>query len=353
MSLAIVGWTVVHSLWQWTIVAGVAALILGLLRGGRPQTRYLVGWSAVAMMMLSSVATFWTAAATFDQSWRHRALYAFDGLLMIPPLVPYGATILRVTAILWLLWMVARVIGLIADWYRLRQLDHFCASPVDATCARLAEEVQRRMNVRRSVALHCSTQVVVPMVLGWRRPRILLPTRTSRLLTSDETRAVLAHELAHVARGDLAANLAQAIADLVLFHHPGARWMSRRIRIEREYLLRRSRARRDRGCRDLRPRACDARRCALRYPARRRRSLGHVARSGAAHPQPAAADADAGAWRSGLCRSAAVGGKHPRCGDQRAAAVGTRRSANAPPDARGGERHSARSATTALTRVAR
>ena len=235
MSLAIVGWTVVHSLWQWTIVAGVAALILGWLRGGRPQTRYLVGWIAVAVMMLSSVATFWTAAATFDQSWRHRALYAFDGLLMIPPLVPYGATILRVTAILWLLGMIAGVIALIADWYRLRRLDHFCSSPVDATCATLAEEVQRRMNVRCSVALHCSTLVVVPMVLGWRRPRILLPTRTSRMLTSDQTRAVLAHELAHVARGDLAANLAQAIADLVIFHHPGARWMSRRIRIEREY----------------------------------------------------------------------------------------------------------------------
>lgn len=235
MSLAVVGWMVLHSWWQWTIVAGVAALILGLVRGGRPQTRYLVGWIAVAVMMLSSVATFWMAAFTFDQSWRHRALYAFDGLLMIPPLVPYGATILRVTAILWLLGTLVGVGRLLADWRRLRRLEHRHVSPVDEGCAKLAGELHRRMNVCRAVSLHCSTLAVVPMVLGWRRPRILLPARAARMLTPDETRAVLAHELAHVTRGDLPANLAQAIADIVLFHHPGARWLSRRIRIEREY----------------------------------------------------------------------------------------------------------------------
>jgi bla regulator protein blaR1 len=46
---------------------------------------------------------------------------------------------------------------------------------------------------------------------------------------------VIAHEIAHVRRRDYAANLLQVAADLILWFHPAARWLSRRARIEREY----------------------------------------------------------------------------------------------------------------------
>jgi beta-lactamase regulating signal transducer with metallopeptidase domain len=235
MSLAVLGWTVVHSLWQWTIVAGVAALVLGLLRGKPPQRRHVTAWIALALMMLCSIATFWMATVTFDQSPRHRALYAFDGMLMIPEVVPHGATILRATALLWCAGMLAYVVRLGADWRRLRRLEQGPAWPADADCTNLKAELQRQMNLPGVVALHFSSRVTAPMVIGWRRPRILLPASVSQQLTTEEMRAVLAHELAHVRRGDLGANLGQAFVELVLFHHPGARWLSRRVRIEREY----------------------------------------------------------------------------------------------------------------------
>jgi beta-lactamase regulating signal transducer with metallopeptidase domain len=99
----------------------------------------------------------------------------------------------------------------------------------------LNQELHSHMHLRGLVSVHVSSLVTAPIVLGWRRPRILLPAGASRKLSRDETRAVLAHELAHVHRRDLTANLGQALVELVLFHHPGARWLSRRIRIEREY----------------------------------------------------------------------------------------------------------------------
>lgn len=46
---------------------------------------------------------------------------------------------------------------------------------------------------------------------------------------------MLAHELAHVRRRDYLANLIQMAAETLLFHHPAAHWISRRIRTEREY----------------------------------------------------------------------------------------------------------------------
>ena len=45
---------------------------------------------------------------------------------------------------------------------------------------------------------------------------------------------MIAHELAHVRRRDYALNLVQVAADVILWFHPAARWLSRRVRIERE-----------------------------------------------------------------------------------------------------------------------
>jgi hypothetical protein len=46
---------------------------------------------------------------------------------------------------------------------------------------------------------------------------------------------VIAHELAHVRRLDVLANLLQTVAEALLFYHPAVWWLGRRIRIEREH----------------------------------------------------------------------------------------------------------------------
>jgi len=47
-------------------------------------------------------------------------------------------------------------------------------------------------------------------------------------------RALLAHELAHLRRHDYLVNLCQCVVEAVMFYHPAAWWISRRIRQERE-----------------------------------------------------------------------------------------------------------------------
>jgi beta-lactamase regulating signal transducer with metallopeptidase domain len=84
-------------------------------------------------------------------------------------------------------------------------------------------------------ALLASAHVDAPVVIGVRAPAILLPPDLERHLAADALPALLAHELAHVRRADYAANLAQSVADALLWFSPGARWISRRIREAREY----------------------------------------------------------------------------------------------------------------------
>ncbi len=62
---------------------------------------------------------------------------------------------------------------------------------------------------------------------------LLLPADW-RTWDPDERRAVLAHELAHVRRGDFAAGVAAQLAVALHFYHPLAHWLAARLRLEQE-----------------------------------------------------------------------------------------------------------------------
>jgi beta-lactamase regulating signal transducer with metallopeptidase domain len=235
MSVAVLGWTVVHSLWQWTLIAGLAALVLGCLRGARAHTRYMVGAVAFVTMVASTIVTAVAAAMTLEPPLHHRVLYAFDGALIMPELFARGATLLRAVAIVWLAGAALAALQLAPEFVRVRRLARLHRHPLEGEVTALAEALRREMHVRPEVAVYRSSLAAVPMVLGARRPQVLLPAGSATALTPDQTRSILAHEFGHVRRHDVAANLVQAMLEIITFHHPAARWLSRQLRLEREY----------------------------------------------------------------------------------------------------------------------
>jgi len=90
-----------------------------------------------------------------------------------------------------------------------------------------------QMNLRTRVRLLHSPDRAVPMVAGIRRPAILVPAGAGEWPT-DARRIVLLHEFAHVARRDCLIQTAAALMCAVYWPHPGAWWLARRLRIERE-----------------------------------------------------------------------------------------------------------------------
>jgi beta-lactamase regulating signal transducer with metallopeptidase domain/xanthosine utilization system XapX-like protein len=96
---------------------------------------------------------------------------------------------------------------------------------LEATCERL--ECARRIELRES------PEIVSPATVGWRRPFILLPFEW-REWSEGERRAVLAHEVAHVARGDFAGWLAAQVSVALYFYNPLVHWLARQLRLEQE-----------------------------------------------------------------------------------------------------------------------
>jgi hypothetical protein len=68
---------------------------------------------------------------------------------------------------------------------------------------RILESMVRRHTCGRSIRLLESDECQEPVVFGAMRWTIVLPPKTEQRLTRDELRAILAHEVAHLVRGDL------------------------------------------------------------------------------------------------------------------------------------------------------
>lgn len=97
----------------------------------------------------------------------------------------------------------------------------------------LLDGLRGAMGQRRAVALYEVADLTTPATAGWWRPLILLP-EDWRSWDDSERRAVLAHELAHVVRGDYAACLVARLALALNSYHPLVRWMAGQLQMEQE-----------------------------------------------------------------------------------------------------------------------
>jgi beta-lactamase regulating signal transducer with metallopeptidase domain len=106
--------------------------------------------------------------------------------------------------------------------------------PLSPDERRRAEGVWRAAGVRRLPPIAVSGAVRVPVVSGFRRPQILLPTWLLPELTDGELRNVLLHEWAHIARHDQYVVLLQELAGAMFWWHPLVRRLNTQLADARE-----------------------------------------------------------------------------------------------------------------------
>jgi len=259
------GWTLVHFLWQGTLIAATLCVVDLVLARSRASLRYLSACVAFALMLLAPVATFFvlrgqaTPPVSHVRSLMATPLLSQEELTPLAPqhraaparqLRPFSAPrtpfarlasarvsfsrLLPWVVELWVLGVVIVSLRLIGGWWLVRRLARAAGNvSLEAWEARLGD-LAERMRVSRPVRLCRSALVEVPTVVGWMKPVILLPASTLTGLTPGQIEAILAHELAHIRRHDYLVNLLQSVVEMLLFYHPAVWWVSKRIRDERE-----------------------------------------------------------------------------------------------------------------------
>ncbi|GAA4362465.1 hypothetical protein GCM10023185_30470 [Hymenobacter saemangeumensis] len=264
------GWTLLHSLWQGALVAGVLAGALLLMRRHRAEVRYLASGLALGSILVLAGLTFaryyqsatvasavepgasttplsppsvrarFSAATAAAQpvaasrtraaapptaaetsSWQNQALQYFDRHL--PVLV-----------LAWALGLLAMTLRMLGGLLYVQRLRRYRVQPLSPEWQQRLASLAARAGLKRPIALLESALVQVPLVVGHLRPVILLPLGTVAGLSPACLEAILAHELAHVVRRDYLMNLVQTAAEVLFFYHPAVWFMAACLRTERE-----------------------------------------------------------------------------------------------------------------------
>jgi beta-lactamase regulating signal transducer with metallopeptidase domain len=252
--LETLGWTLVHSLWELSLVAAVAVVLLMVLRRGSAQVRYVVGYGVLMGMMVVPVGTY-------GYLWARRVrvvavVGVSAGVMRDSPVFVGGGEEVMSQVELMRVGTWERVMGWLravppyaamgylvgAGLLTLRLLAGYGALRrvrTGALAAReheaLLRELCGRLRVGVAVRLMQSARVEVPTVIGAWRPMILLPVSAMTGLSAEHLTYLLLHELAHIRRHDYLANLAQSMVETLLFYHPAVVWLSGQVRQEREH----------------------------------------------------------------------------------------------------------------------
>lgn len=265
----VIGWSLVHFVWQGAAVAVACGVLLTLAGNRSPVLRYAVSVAALVVMAALPITTairlsgvpragLATGTALTDVAAPVTDLVgAASGTVttgMEEAKTDAAAETARPGPSSWVAWFRARLehampslvflwlagvlalsLRLLGGWAWARRLTTTGVRTASVQYSAMLKDLAARLRVTRAVRLLESTLIQVPAVVGWLRPTLLFPVSLASGLTTQQIEVLLAHELAHVRRHDYAVNLLQAVIETVLFYHPAVWWLSRRIREEREH----------------------------------------------------------------------------------------------------------------------
>ena len=249
----VIGWTLIHFVWQGGVLTGAAVLILWLCRRRSSEARYAVACFSLVAILASALSTavrlrasdplLPTGASVVTGIPDSGPALAQPGNagngVSTPPSAAHGIStvdaVLPAEVWFWLAGVAALLVRFSGGCWRVHRLRRAALAIERSPWQSVSERLAHRLRVR--VAFHVveSPLVDAPAVLGWMRPIVLLPVAVLASIPPGQIEALIAHELAHIRRRDYAVNLLQTIAEALLFFHPGVWWVSARIRQEREH----------------------------------------------------------------------------------------------------------------------
>jgi beta-lactamase regulating signal transducer with metallopeptidase domain len=242
-----IGLTILHSLWQITLLWIVLVAVLRLWPKASSAVRYALAIATLTLSVLTIGATAvyeWQSHAGDEETsvmpagastqTMHSLYIKVKQSLISSTLDTLNASA-PILAWLWfagLAVMGARFGGSFFYLTRLRAPENLTAIPPAWELE--LKRLSTALGLKRDVAMATSSRISSPLTLGSLSPMILLPAGLLSGLSAAQIEAILVHELYHIKRRDYAVNIAQAFVEVVLFYHPAVWHINNIIREERE-----------------------------------------------------------------------------------------------------------------------
>jgi beta-lactamase regulating signal transducer with metallopeptidase domain len=249
------GWGLLHSLWQVTILAIFLKIILSGLRKNSANTRYLISCITLLLMLILPVSTaLWSYSGSqnVDLAETNFSISKSKVKVILPPEIfaetnispsePFyqlwfeqlEKQVLPWLVLIWSFGVFISSLRLLVAWTFTLRLKRDKRQLVLKRWQEILERLLHQLQVSKPVIILESSLIQVPTVVGWLKPVILIPSCALTGLTPQQLELIIVHELAHIRQNDYLVNLFQTIVEALLFYHPAVWMVSAEIRKERE-----------------------------------------------------------------------------------------------------------------------
>jgi beta-lactamase regulating signal transducer with metallopeptidase domain len=231
--------SLLHFIWQGAAIALVTAAGLRMLRHRSAEARYAFAIGSLICMLAAPLFTvaFYSQTGAVAQGLilaLNLASTSMDGGRSAATALHTSLWAQRIL-LTWCAGVLVFAARLVVGWRLSWQLVRSAEEIVTPHVVEIFEGVRERLGLRRPIRLLAHVRLDSALVVGWLRPVVLLPVSLISGFTTEQLRAILAHELAHIRRHDFIVNLLQRCVESILFYHPAVWWLSKRIRAEREH----------------------------------------------------------------------------------------------------------------------
>jgi beta-lactamase regulating signal transducer with metallopeptidase domain len=228
------GWALLHSLWQITLVAALVYVALRIIPRYNAQLRFVAAYGGLAATFLLFIVT-WVLC--------YRTIGPVESVAMANA-VPVEGWYAVIDTLGRATWLVSLIWGLGFSWLGVRyaqalrataRLKHEGTGPVPTDWEMRFRLWVERLGADPRAMILQSSRITTPLTIGTLKPIVLVPTGFFLRLPIDQAEAILIHEIAHICRQDYLLGLIQALVCNIFFFHPAIAYLSRQIDIEREY----------------------------------------------------------------------------------------------------------------------
>lgn len=217
------GLALIHSLWQFALIAALLWAALKLIPIANGRWRY----KAALLCMYLIPAVYLGTLMLIASSLRQPSLY--------PPAESAGPAFF-----VWMVWAWAAGIAyqlwaLKCQFSGVKTLRRAPAIPADDKTAAMFRDLCASIAPSFKPVLRIAECAASPCTFGWIKPVILIPAGFAARVSPQELEAILAHEIAHIKQHDFLHNILQSAIEAIFFYHPALRYISHTVSTEREH----------------------------------------------------------------------------------------------------------------------
>ena len=223
--IQIIGWTILHSLWQITLITSLYLLIKNSWQTSTALKKYYLAIGALLSTCLSTIFTFsylFQQDKPFAMRLNENNLTLTSGEVITTissienseivvattlNFADYITLCLPYLVVFWGIGMLYFTIRFFKNLYGVQQLKSIDSELISGEWWQKINRFKNQLNIHKEVQVYLSKYVKEPITFGHLKPVILLPISLVTGFDEAAIETIILHELAHIKRNDYLINL--------------------------------------------------------------------------------------------------------------------------------------------------